>query len=181
MIIVYDNTMKKRTDISSQLRRRRAGLGLSLTDVARRAGTSAATLSRYEAGWTRFEIYTLRKLAAALDCELSVTLRPRSAPNRTAVRRKTVVERLSRLFWDRPLTADDIERFPQWVMERVLEFGQLEDVLALKETMGREAFLRGVAAAVRVSPRTRNFWVQVVEQEGIRCTNALSRNTAWNS
>jgi len=81
-IITHDNSMKRKLTISQQLRRRRKALGLSLSEVARRADTSPATLSRYENGWTRFETYTLRKLAAALESTLRVefvSLLPSSA------------------------------------------------------------------------------------------------------
>jgi len=155
-------------------------MGLSLSEVARRAGTSAATLSRYEHGWTRFETYTLRKLALALGCELAIELRPKATRKPTARSRRQVCAVLARLFWDHPLKPEDLEAHPTWVVERVLEYGALEDIHALCDTMGRRAFLSAVAAADRVSPRTRSFWRQVLELEGIPCTKKYSRNTAWN-
>jgi transcriptional regulator with XRE-family HTH domain len=168
-------------DISERLRMRRAQLGLSLTDVARRAGTSPATLSRYEHGWNRFEVYTLRKLAAALDCDLRVDLCPRK---RTAepvpVDLSSVVNRLARLFWEHPLKTEDLDRHTAWVLERVLDYGDLSDIHALQSVMGRTRFLEAVARADRVSPRTRNFWSRMLEMEGIACTRAFSRDTAWN-
>ena len=168
--------------VSQQLRSRRQALGLSLSDVARRAGTSPATLSRYEHAWTRFETYTLRKLAAALGCELKIELCPRS-PSESAgcSGRANVISRLKRLFWDHPLTADDLETHPVWVAERVLEYGALDDVHALRKAMGRAAFLKAAARAYRVSPRTRGFWRRILDLEGIPCTKKYSRGTAWNS
>lgn len=178
---MHDNSMKKIQSISDQLRRRRSQLALSLSDVARRAGTSPATLSRYEHGWTRFETYTLRKLAAALGCELRIEFIPRTAQGMTASRRSAAKARLKRLFWDHPLEAGDLETYSVWVVERVLEFGNLADVRALRDLMGRDAFLKAVQAARRVSSRTRNFWCQVLDLEGIPCTKKCSRNTVWNS
>jgi transcriptional regulator with XRE-family HTH domain len=163
------------------LKERRLQAGLSQSEVARRAGTSAATLSRYEHGWTRFETYTLRKLAAALDCELSIELRPKRKPGRKHRSRRQMVERLGRLFWDHPLALEDLERHPTWVVERVLEYGALEDIHLLCDLMGREVFLATAATAHRVSPRTRGFWEQILNLEGIACTRKYSRNTAWNS
>ena len=181
IIIMHDNDMKPKISVSEQLRCRRGEMGLSLSQVARRAGTSAATLSRYEHGWTRFETYTLRKLALALGCELAIELRPKP-PRRPTVRsRRQACAGLARLFWDHPLKPEDLEAHPAWVVERVLEYGALEDIHTLRDTMGRRAFLSAVAAAERVSPRTRSFWRQVLELEGIPCTKKYSRNTAWNS
>ena len=53
---MYDNTVHHGSEISRQLRARREEIGLSLAQLARRADTSAATLSRYETGWSRFEV-----------------------------------------------------------------------------------------------------------------------------
>ena len=155
-------------------------LGLSLSEVARRAGTSPATLSRYENGWTRFETYTLRKLAVALGCELRIDLCPRTSRTPAVCTTREACSRLKRLFWDHPLSEADLDDHPVWVMERVLEYGALEDIHTLGDTMGREAFLRTVSVADRVSPRTRSFWRQILEMEGISCTKKYSRNTAWN-
>lgn len=177
---MHDNGMSTRSSMSEQLRRRRLALGLSLSEVARRAGTSAATLSRYEHGWTRFETYTLRKLALALDSELEITLSPkvrRTPPTRTP---REVTAQISRLFWDHPLAVGDLEAHPVWVAERVLEYGTLADIDMLRDLMGRPAFLAAAASAHRVSPRTRNFWQHMLKMEGVSCTKKYSRNTAWN-
>lgn len=179
-IIMHDKSMKPGPGVSEQLRRRRAELGLSLTEVARRAGTSAATLSRYEHDWMRFETYTLRKLAVALDCELRIELRSRPPRKAGGLNARKACARLKRLFWDHPLGKADFETHPAWVVERVIEYGALEDIHALSETMGRKTFLETVAAATRMSPRTGNFWRQILKMEGVSCTKKYSRNTAWN-
>jgi len=173
--------MKSKIPVSKQLRERRIELGLSLSEVARRAGTSAATLSRYENGWTRFESYTLRKLATALGCELAIELRPRPTPQAPRLTGKTVAKRLRRLFWDHHLVASDFQRYPVWVMERVLDYGNLDDIRLLTALMGRLRFLQTVAEATRVSAKTRSFWRQILEQEGVPCTKKRSRSTPWNS
>lgn len=172
--------MNEKMTISQQLRARRKALGLSLSEVARKADTSSASLSRYENGWTRFETYTLRKLASALDCELRVTLLPRTVPTAKRMRPADLVAHLQRLFWDHDLTAQDITTRPEWVLERVLDYGSLEDIYALLDAMGKEDFLRTVSTATRVSPRTRSFWCKILEREGIECMRKFSRNTAWN-
>ena len=179
-IIIYDNGMKKGLNISGQIRRRRAELGLSLADIARRAGTSAATLSRYENGWSRFEVYTLRKLSEALDCELHIELRPRAEGKKSRIPAGQACEKLKRLFWDHPLVEEDLTSHSVWVTERVLEFGSLEDIGTLRDFMGLDCFLENVCRAERVSVKTANFWKQILEMEGISCTKKYSRNTAWN-
>lgn len=177
---MHDNIVKKRKDISTQLRQRRLSLGLSLAEVARRAGTSAATLSRYENGWTRFEVYTLQKLALALNCKLETTLTPKQKRKTSSRTPQKAIKQIGRLFWDHPLTTDDIKTYPVWIVERVLEYGNLTDVEVLRDLMGRQAFLKTVASAQRVSPKTANFWRNMLKTEGILCTKKHFRNTAWN-
>jgi hypothetical protein len=138
-------------------------------------------LSRYEHGWTRFEVGTLRKLAAALGCELRIDLVARTGEAESVVSEEGVVTRVRRLFWDRRLTAGDLERHPVWVVERVLEYGAMEDVRAVVGYYGRKRFLEVVAGVSRVSPRTAAVWRSILEQEGIPCTKKFFRNTAWNS
>jgi transcriptional regulator with XRE-family HTH domain len=167
--------------ISDQLKQRRLELGMSLAEVARKAGTSSASLSRYENGWTRFETYTLQKLAAALACRLRIEFEPRDPAEAAGTDRAAAVARLQRLFWDHPLSEDDLAAHPVWITERVLDFGGLEDVRALARVMGREGFLHAAGKATRVSPRTQDFWRQILELEGKPCTTAYSRNAAWNS
>ncbi len=170
-------------DISRQLASRRRRLGLSLSQLARRANTSPATLSRYENGWSRFEISTLRKLATALDCELVVELRPRPRWVEQPAG-ENVVQQIGRLFWDQELNIGHLEKNPLWVVERVLEYGSLGDVRILAAFFGREELLDLVAKSRFSSARTRLFWQQVLEREGVSCTRKFSREeaaTSWRS
>ena len=177
---MYDNTVEKLWNISRQIGARRKRLGLSLSQLARRVNTSPATLSRYENGWSRFEVSTLRKLATALDCDLVVELRPRPrwveqpAP-------ETVVQHIEHLFWDQKLTTDHLEERPLWVVEHVLEYGILGDVRILTAFFGREGLLRLMSQARFPSDRTQVFWQQILEREGVTCTKKPSREGAENS
>ena len=171
--------MKTVATLSEQLKRRRQVMGLSLSALGRRVGTSAATLSRYEHGWTRFETYTLQKLAAALECELRIEFvdRPKRTPQRTTP--ASAIRPLRRLFWDHPLVVQDFERHLVWVMERVLEYGALADVRLMMNVLGRQPFFETAARVNRVSAKTTAFWRPILQREGVPCTKKFSRNTAW--
>ena len=163
--------------VSEKLKKRRLEAGLSLSQLARRANTSVATLSRYENGWQRFELYTLRKLATALGCRLRVELEPMETP--PGKRRKASgIRELQRLFWDRRLRSRDLDQYPLWVLERVLEYGSLEDVRSLAARMGQKRFLENVARVRFKSARTENFWRLILQREGISCTKRFSRKEA---
>lgn len=164
-------------DLSQQLRARRRELRLSLSQLARRADTSAATLSRYENGWPRFEVGTLRKLAGALGCRLRVCFEP-VEPRPARANKAPVVLTLQRLFWDRSLRKRDLEQYPLWVVGRVLEYGTLTDVRTLVAAMGRDRFLRYVARAPLRSSRTRALWQAILRKEGLTCTRKFSRPAA---
>lgn len=163
--------------VSKQIRARRVELGLSLAELARRAGTSAATVSRYESGWTRFEVYTLRKLSTALGCELVISFQPKDRPSNQPSP-SDVVRRLRRLFWDQRLRVEHLRENPLWVVERVLELGDLDDIRQLVELMGRDSFLQRVAEARFSSEKSRVFWRQILEREGVPCTTRSFRDEA---
>jgi transcriptional regulator with XRE-family HTH domain len=177
---MYDNTMDQLWDISQQIGARRKRLGLSLSQLARRVNTSPATLSRYENGWSRFELSTLRKLATALDCDLVVKLQPRPRwVEQPAV--EHVIHQVERLFGDEALTPNHLEEHPQWVVERVLEDGDLGDIRILTAFFGRDTLLRLVGEARFSSDRTRVFWQQVLEREGFACMKRSLREKAMSS
>ena len=172
--------MQQPHEISRQLRDRRHELGLSLSQLARRADTSAPTLSRYENGWSRFEVATLQKLATALGCELVVRLEPKETQQDRPTQDE-VVEQLNRLFWDTRLEAFHLAENTIWVIERVLEFGSLDDVRILIAHLGRAEFFRFAGGARLESARTRAFWQQMLEKEGLACTRKFSREEAASS
>jgi transcriptional regulator with XRE-family HTH domain len=60
------------------IRARRVELGLSQGQLAERAGTGQAVVSRVESGRTLPTLSVLQRLASALDCDLVLDLTPRS-------------------------------------------------------------------------------------------------------
>jgi DNA-binding XRE family transcriptional regulator len=65
--------------IAGQVAARRADLGLSQVELARRVGTTQSAIARLEAGGRPPRIDTLLRIADALDADLHVELRPRPA------------------------------------------------------------------------------------------------------
>ena len=79
-------------DIGETLREARLAAGLSQTELARRAGTSQATLSAYETGSKRPSVETLSRLLAATGRRLSVpTASARSARGAEMERRGRIL------------------------------------------------------------------------------------------
>lgn len=145
--------------IGPQIRHLRERKGWSLASLAARVGTSASALHRYEGGWERFELTTLRRIASALGARLEVRLvAPEPAlgtgPDRSP---EALVRLLAPLFWDKPLTRADLDQHPQWVLRRVLMFGNREQVAAARRHFGDEAVRRAVGSR-QVDAKTRNYW-----------------------
>ncbi len=62
---------------------------------------------------------------------------------------------LAPLFWDRDL--GDRADHPEWIMERVLVFGNRDQVAAARRYFGDEVIRRAVERR-GVDARTRNYW-----------------------
>jgi len=146
--------------ISSLIKAKRMEAGMSLEQLARKAGTSVPSLSRYENGWNRFELYTLKKIAAALECRLVISFGKIKENEKKYDWRK-----LRRLFWDHPLKEEDLTGYSTWVIERVLDYGNLADVKFLFSRFGKNRFLDEVSKANLGFPRTRNYWKKYLELE----------------
>jgi hypothetical protein len=91
------------------------------------------------------------------------------------------VATLARLFWDRPLGVKELERYPVWVVARVLDHGTLEDIALLVELWGRRRFLEEAARARFASPKTESLWRRILEREGVACTRKSFPRMVWNS
>ncbi|MFW6084143.1 MAG: helix-turn-helix domain-containing protein [Gemmatimonadota bacterium] len=153
--------------LSTQIRSLRSELGLTLREAAERAGTSAPTMHRYESGWDRFELPTLRRVAAALDADVEVRLVRRSGPAGEKPTRERLIAILDPLFWDRDLLPSDLEDYPGWVLERVLVYGDRRQVDAARHYFGDEALAASLDRR-GMDARTRNYWRLVLEDECIR-------------
>jgi transcriptional regulator with XRE-family HTH domain len=144
--------------IGRQIRQLRRSFGWSLAILAKRAGTSATALHRYETGWDRFEIATLRRIASALDAQLEIRLvKKKNKPQTGKIKPDTLVKLLSPLFWDRGLTRDDLHEYPLWVANRAMMFGNLNQVRVARDFFGDDVFKKAVNMR-GVDERTRNYW-----------------------
>ena len=150
--------------IGAQIRSLRKAQGLSLAALAEIIGTSAPTVHRYENGWDRFELATLKRIGAALGARLEVNLVAERVQAQE-IRKPTktnLVKLLTPLFWDKALDKNDLKQYPEWVLERVLMFGNRTQVAAARTWFGDDVVL-AVANRRGVDARTRNFWRVVLE------------------
>ena len=64
--------------IADRVAERRTAMGFSQRDLAERCGTTQSAIARLERGGRPPRIDTLLGIAEALDCDLTVELKPRS-------------------------------------------------------------------------------------------------------
>lgn len=157
---MYDNIPAG--PIGPQIRRLRVERGLTQAELAQRAGTSAPTMHRYETGWDRFEIATLRRIAEALGAALEVRLVPPRGGPASVPSEAELVDLLAPLFWDRELDPAHLERFPGWVLERVVDFGNREQMAAARAWFGDEVLAEAIERP-GVDVRSRNYWRMILE------------------
>jgi hypothetical protein len=61
-------------------------------------------------------------------------------------------------FWDIPFTGREFLDWPEYSIERVLEYGQWKDVRLLREIAGDQAIANIGKTSRNLSPRTVNMW-----------------------
>ena len=66
--------------IARQVAEQRSARNLSQRELAEICDTTQSAIARFEAGTRPPRLDTLLRMAAALDCALDVTLRPRTTP-----------------------------------------------------------------------------------------------------
>jgi transcriptional regulator with XRE-family HTH domain len=153
--------------IGTQIRLLRKERGLTLSDLAQLADTSAPTMHRYESGWDRFELNTLRRIAGGLGATLEVRLIPNpEPPSSVGPDPEEISALLAPLFWDHELQDADLERHPDWVLGRVLMFGSRTQVRAARRYYGDRAILKAIRRR-EIDSRTRNYWEVILEESCI--------------
>lgn len=72
-------------------------------------------------------------------------------------RMENLIQRLSpRLFWDVDASQVQSDRHARWILERVLERGNWQDWIAVRDHFGK-AGLRAMKPGLRIDPKAKNF------------------------
>jgi hypothetical protein len=88
-------------------------------------------------------------------------------------------------FWDSDPTTIDMERHPQYVIERVLEWGRSDDLRELISLFGREKLIEVLMHSKQLSLRNANFLATIwdIPKERVLCLQPEFRRThrqSWN-
>jgi hypothetical protein len=86
------------------------------------------------------------------------------------------------LFWEVDAEKLDTDEYPEYIMERILEYGTLEGVKWMRRTFGDErikAFIKG-AGQRSLSLRTINFWQMILKLRPEECTKKFSMKSKYS-
>ena len=83
-----------------------------------------------------------------------------------------------RYFWDIDPVSLDVSEYPYYVIERLLEYGDLPAVRWMEHRFSREEIVGVLKTSRRLSVRSANFWALYfgLPVEGIRCLSRQFRN-----
>ena len=88
------------------------------------------------------------------------------------------------LFWDVDLNGFDLDKHKEFMIERILEYGMLQDWNNIKKLYGKEV-IKEVSLNLRnISPITLSFLTTIFknEEKEFRCyTSIQSSQNFWNS
>ncbi len=97
-----------------------------------------------------------------------------------------VPKQFREVFWEVDAEKLDTEAYPEYIMERILEYGTLEGVKWLRKTFGDEKIKQYVTsrrARRRLSTRTINFWQIILNLSAEECMSVSllkNRSPYWD-
>ncbi len=79
----------------------------------------------------------------------------------------------SHLFWDVPKSSVDLDKYPQFIVKRVLEYGLLDDWFFIKNYYGIEKIAEIAKKLKELEPRALSYIAAVSKtpREKFRCYN----------
>ena len=91
---------------------------------------------------------------------------------------KVLPKELHRYFWDTDPTKVNLRLHRQFIIERLLEFGDEEAIRWLRCTFGDNAIGEVVHKSRRLSKGTANFWRLIlrIPKERVKCLSKRSRS-----
>ncbi len=90
------------------------------------------------------------------------------------------------LFWEVDAEKLNTEEYPEYIMERILDYGTLEGVRWLRRTLGDTEIKRFITSSKgrrRLATRTLNFWqiiLNLKSEECIPVSSLKNRSPFWN-
>ena len=86
---------------------------------------------------------------------------------------------LKRYFWDVDFSNLHFKKHPEFIVERILEFGDERAVAWLLKNLSRNQIIDTLHNSNRLSGKSANFWALIfgVEREKVKCLSRSFRET----
>jgi hypothetical protein len=79
---------------------------------------------------------------------------------------KSLPEEFRKYFWDVAYEDLSLEKYPKFIAERILNFGDIDAVKWLQSVLDRD-FIRSVIINSRnLNPKTKNYWELMLGESG---------------
>lgn len=93
-----------------------------------------------------------------------------------------VPKQFHEVFWEVDPEQLDTEKNPEYIMERILEYGTLEGVRWVRKTIGDEKIKEFITGRARrsLSSKTLNFWQKILKLRPEECIDIFSRKTKYS-
>ena len=84
---------------------------------------------------------------------------------------------LKQYFWDVDFNRLDCQNHPRYIIERILEHGDIKAVRWMLKTYSREQVVTALKMSRELTPKSANFWALMldVKEEYIKCLNKSFR------
>lgn len=98
---------------------------------------------------------------------------------------KPLPKQLHKYFWDTDPMTIDVDQYPKYVIERILEWGRVEDFRWLLRQFGRDELIKVLLSSRQLSIRNANFLATIwdVPKERVLCLQPeyrRLRKLSWN-
>ncbi|MFN3527936.1 MAG: DUF6922 domain-containing protein [Candidatus Altarchaeaceae archaeon] len=67
-------------------------------------------------------------------------------------------EEFRKYFWDCEFEELSLEKYPKFIIERILQFGNINDIKWLLSKVNRDLFFEVATTSRRLDDKTKNFW-----------------------
>ena len=94
------------------------------------------------------------------------------------MKRNTLPRALHRYFWDVDAKRLNIRKYRQFIIERILEFGDEKAIRWVRRTFGDDTIRQVVCQSRRIFKRTANFWCLLlnIPKGKVTCLSKRSHN-----
>jgi len=86
-------------------------------------------------------------------------------------------EFLRQYFWDIDFDKFDYRRYPRYVIERILEYGNVIVIRWMLKTFTQDQIISALEKSRELTPKSANFWALMlnVKEEKVKCLNMSFR------